>query len=80
MRFAAGEGNPAEYGLELHFGVVKKMRGALDYDIITEVVLDDKLEDRVKEVIEIYLNRPRVAIANLKKLLTSHIQNRIANI
>lgn len=154
MRFAAGEGNPAEYGLELHFGVVKKMREipkpiiaevkgyaigagvglvtasdyaiaaesavfscgyiliglspdtgtsfliprgcsmkrafelmstgrrfsareALDYGIVTEVVPDDKLEERVKEVVEIYLNRPRVAIANLKKLLNVTHSNKI---
>ncbi|MBO8180001.1 MAG: enoyl-CoA hydratase/isomerase family protein [Archaeoglobus sp.] len=154
MRFAAGEGNSAEYGLELHFGVVKKMREipkpiiaevkgysigggvglvaasdyaiaaesavfscgyvliglspdtgtsfliprgasmkrafelmstgrrfsareALQYGIVTEVVPDEKLRERVKEVVEIYLNRPREAIANLKRLLNITHSNKI---
>jgi 2-(1,2-epoxy-1,2-dihydrophenyl)acetyl-CoA isomerase len=154
MKFAAGEGNPVEYGLKLHFDVIKKMREipkpiiaevkgysigagvglvaasdyaiaaesavfscgyiliglspdtgtsfliprgcsmkrafelmstgrrfsareALDYGIVTEVVPDDRLEERVREVVEIYLNRPRVAIANLKKLLNVTHSNKI---
>ena len=42
---------------------------ALEYGIVTEVVPDDMLEKRVQEVVKMFVERPRVAIANLKKLL-----------
>ncbi len=52
-------------------------REALEYGIVTEVVPDEKLESRVNEVAELYVNRPRLAIANLKKLLNATHSNRL---
>ena len=154
LDFASGKGSPMEYGLKLHFEVVKKMREipkpiiaevrgyaigaglglvtasdyaiasensvfscgyiliglspdtgtsffiprncglkrafelmatgrtfsakeALEYGIVTEVVPENRLEERVREVVRILVSRPRVAIANLKKLLNSTHSNRI---
>ncbi|RLI77733.1 2-(1,2-epoxy-1,2-dihydrophenyl)acetyl-CoA isomerase [Archaeoglobales archaeon] len=48
---------------------------ALEYGFVTEVVDDEMLEERVAEVINLYLNRPRTAIANLKKLLNASHSN-----
>jgi 2-(1,2-epoxy-1,2-dihydrophenyl)acetyl-CoA isomerase len=46
---------------------------ALEYGFVTEVVDDEKLQERVEEVIQLYLNRPRIALGNLKRLLnTTH--------
>ena len=42
---------------------------ALEYGFVTEVVDDERLEERVEEVVRLYLNRPRIALGNLKKLL-----------
>jgi 2-(1,2-epoxy-1,2-dihydrophenyl)acetyl-CoA isomerase len=155
LEFSSGKGNPLEYGIKLHHGVIKKMRDlskpviaevkgyaigaglglvvasdyavsaesavfscgfvliglspdtgtsffiprsanmkrafelmstgrrfsakeALEYGIVTEVVEDEKLEERVEEVVEIYLKRPRMAIANLKKLLNVTHSNKLA--
>ncbi len=50
---------------------------ALEYGFVTEVVDDDVLEKRVAEVVDLYLNRPRIAIANLKRLLNASHSNRL---
>jgi 2-(1,2-epoxy-1,2-dihydrophenyl)acetyl-CoA isomerase len=50
---------------------------ALEYGFVTEVVDDAMLERRVEEVIELLLNRPRTAIANLKKLLNVSHSNKL---
>ncbi|MEM1578721.1 MAG: enoyl-CoA hydratase/isomerase family protein [Archaeoglobaceae archaeon] len=50
---------------------------ALEYGIVTEVVPEDKLEERVMEVAKLYLNRPLLAIANLKKLLNATHSNKL---
>ena len=42
---------------------------ALNYGFVTEIVDDELLEERVEEVVKLYLNRPRTALSNLKKLL-----------
>ncbi len=52
-------------------------REALEYGLVTEVVPDEELEERVGEVVEIYLNRPRMAIANLKRLLNVTHSNKL---
>ena len=152
LEFAAGKGNAMEYGLKIHFSILKKMRNlpkpivaevkgysigaglglvlatdyavaarssifscgfilvglspdsgtsffiprsvsfkrafelmstgrrfsaeeALEYGFVTEVVDDEKLEERVEEVVQLYLNRPRMALANLKKLLNATHSN-----
>jgi 2-(1,2-epoxy-1,2-dihydrophenyl)acetyl-CoA isomerase len=48
---------------------------ALEYGLITEIVPDDMLEKRVQDVVNIFVRRPRVAIANLKKLLNATHKN-----
>lgn len=50
---------------------------ALEYGIVTEVVPEEKLKDRVMEVAKLYLNRPPLAIANLKKLLNATHSNKL---
>jgi len=50
-------------------GRIFSAKEALEYGVVTEVVSDSELEDRVKEVVEFYLNRPRTVIGYLKKLL-----------
>jgi 2-(1,2-epoxy-1,2-dihydrophenyl)acetyl-CoA isomerase len=48
---------------------------ALEYGFVTEVVDDEKLEERVEEVIQLYLRRPRIALGNLKELLNATHSN-----
>jgi 2-(1,2-epoxy-1,2-dihydrophenyl)acetyl-CoA isomerase len=48
---------------------------ALNYGFVTEVVDDEMLEERVEEVVKLYLNRPRTALSNLKKLLNASHSN-----
>ncbi len=48
---------------------------ALEYGLVTEIVPDDELESRVEGVVNTLLNRPRVAIAHLKKLLNVTYSN-----
>ncbi len=52
-------------------------REALEYGIVTEVVEDERLEERVKEVAEMYSRKPRTAIANLKRLLNATHSNKL---
>jgi len=48
---------------------------ALEYGFVTEVVEDEVLGERVEEIVQLYLNRPRLALANLKKLLNASHSN-----
>jgi 2-(1,2-epoxy-1,2-dihydrophenyl)acetyl-CoA isomerase len=50
---------------------------ALEYGFITEIVDGNILESRVNEVVNLYLNLPKFALANLKKLMNVSHSNKL---